>query len=681
MKKAQRIMGFDSLKGLAIIAIVYYHLFPQIVPGGFLLVNTFLVLSGYFVAGKLEHILESQASVREKVKGYLLSTIERLFIPLLWMMIFIVVGLLLIHPIALRSIRSDLLTSLFFVNNIHQIITEQSYFVQMTAASPFTHLWYNALYVQSFLITIPLIILTDKLKWKATAKAVVWTIIVLLSHSLVFYLYEPGADPSRVYYGIDTRFAGFAAGITLYYLQKVFTAKFATEGLSGKLLNGLAVLSLSGMLILAVTVQDSWDTTYLVWMPFFTMLSMLTIHLIKRRVTFLEKLFDQPILAAMGQRSYTYYLWYYPVIVFYMSFLRQLNGNILLINILSIVTLGLLGEVMYRIFERREVVIAYGMSFDFKAEWQASKEHRKFGSQAMLYWGSMAAVTLFIGLFIVGIFYSADNKPLAQFDLERQFFQVSPNIQGETMLEERYMAAANEDFKQMDNWFGTKSFSQPEAANLNLDWQALTHNPLSDNPELGEQVSQNQSLLMEMIELNPEVTALLEPAEILGAAQVPVTFFGDSLIYITAPDSLKLFQNGNTYGYDSLQIYDAPPIMADLLKQGVIHENVVINLGTNASLEQDAMDELIALLGDRSIFFVNTNSAVMHVDEVNRIIKETVAKYDNVYEIDWYGLQNGHDDWYTWDEVHHSPEGKNQFTALVARELYKVLGDQMFVEE
>lgn len=681
MEKTQRIMGFDSLKGLAIIAVVYYHLFPQVVPGGFLLVNTFLVLSGYFVAGKLEQILESGESVREKVKTYLVSTIERLFFPLLWMMVFIVVGLLLIHPIVLRSIRSDMLTSLFFVNNIYQIITEQSYFVQMTSASPFTHLWYNALYVQSFLITIPLIILTDKLKWKTTAKAIGWTLIILLSHSLVFYLYEPGADPSRVYYGIDTRFAAFAAGITLHYLQRVFKPKFSTEGFSGYLLNSLAFLSFMGMMVLTILVRDSWDTTYLVWTPFFTMLSMLIIHLIKRRVTFFEKLFNQPILALMGQRSYTYYLWYYPVIVFYMSFLRQLNGNILLINFLSIVTLAILGEVMYRIFERREVVIAYGLSFDFKKEWQASKEHQRFGSKALLYWGSMAAVTLFMGLFIVGIIYSADNKSLAQFDLERQFFQVSPNIQNEPMVEERYMTEANEDFKQIDDWFDTKIFNRPETFNLQQEWFALSRNPLSDNLELGEQVSQNQSLLTEMIELNPEVTALLEPSEILGAAEVPVTFFGDSLIYITAPDSLNLFKQGNAYGYGSLQIYDAPPLMADLLDQGVIHENVVINLGTNASLEQEAMDELIAMLGDRSIFFVNTNSAVMHVEEVNRIIKETAAKYDNVYEIDWYSLQQGHDDWYTWDEVHHSPEGKNQFTALVARELYKVLGNQMFLEE
>ena len=79
----RRITGFDGIKGIAMVAIICYHLFPQQVPGGFLLVNTFFVLGGYFFARKMEAILQQyhDREVAKQIWQYVKQMVSRLFIP------------------------------------------------------------------------------------------------------------------------------------------------------------------------------------------------------------------------------------------------------------------------------------------------------------------------------------------------------------------------------------------------------------------------------------------------------------------------------------------------------------------------------------------------------------------------------------------------------------------------
>ena len=118
--------------------------------------------------------------------------------------------------------RSDILSSLFFFNNYFQISAGRSYFIQMAGTSPFTHLWYNSLYVQSFLVGVAGIWVTQKAYFSAYYKAAFWLALMSLSHTLTFYFYQPSGDPSLVYYGLATRFASVAGGIALAYLLPIF---------------------------------------------------------------------------------------------------------------------------------------------------------------------------------------------------------------------------------------------------------------------------------------------------------------------------------------------------------------------------------------------------------------------------------------------------------------------------
>ena len=682
MRQKKRVQSFDGLKGLAIMAVVAYHLFPSIIPGGFFMVNTFLVIGGFFFARNIEKVQPVKASIQWKAIGkYLLHTIERLFIPLLWLLIFIVVGLYLIYPTELRHIQSDIFSGLFFVNNIYQIVTDQSYFVQMSDASPFTHLWYNAIHLQSVLIATGIILLLQRLKLSIPSKGIIWLFIVLLSHVAILFLYTPGADPTRVYYGIETRFASFAIGVAAAYITPTILNLFYKSRIKLFVYNLIAILSAGGMIWIVFTQSDQKEATYLLWMSVFNVLSMLLVFSITVGAPMVTSWLSLKPLHLIGKRSYSYYLWYYPIIVFYLAFYRELGENITIVNVLSLITLAIVGEIFYRIIESGGVRIWFGSSFNFKEDAEDIGhmiDQRKFLQPKLFIF--IAYVALMV-LFVRGLIYSADNKRVSLFELEYQAFQTKPNLLNTTYPLSQPIIQVDEDLDQVDDTFETVFVNELEVEDPVEALQNIYFEQETLSAELQELIAENQEVFDEFEDLNPIVFDELTPQELLFATDVPVTFFGDSIALHFTPKVDEIFWNGNIYGQGSLQLWDANDILRDMVRDGEVQENLVVVLGTNAGLDQEGMDELMSIAGEeRNVFFVNTNSRVMHIQNVNDTIKDTAKKYANAYEVDWYSYQQGNPDWYTEDEVHHTPEGMEHFAVIVTQTMFEHLPEETIEE-
>ena len=123
----------------------------------------------------------------------------------------------LLAPLDTRStLRSDALATLLYVANWHQIIASQSYFVQPNA--PLLHTWTLAIEEQFYLIW-PLIVL-GFLKWRPAVRPLAVFLLVAAVGSAVemALLYHVGADPSRLYYGTDTRAQDLLIGAALAFL-------------------------------------------------------------------------------------------------------------------------------------------------------------------------------------------------------------------------------------------------------------------------------------------------------------------------------------------------------------------------------------------------------------------------------------------------------------------------------
>lgn len=675
MSKIRRIPSFDGLKGVAIVSIIAYHLFPSVIPGGFLMVNTFLVISGYFFAKKMEQIPEIEGKINgSAVWEYLKKTVERLFIPVFWMILLIVVGLFIIYPQELKHIQADIFSGLFFYNNLFQISADRSYFVQMTNASPLTHLWYNALYLQSFLVSIPLILLTRRLKLSVQAKAIFWLVIVLLSHLMVWWLYTPGQDPSRVYYGLETRLSSFAIGIATAYLMPNILKLIAVIPNKRTIYNVIGTLTAIDMLFLILITKDQADITYHLWLPAFNIFSMMLVFLINVRAQSLTVWLSLPPLTAIGKRSYAYYLWYYPIIVFMMSQFRFFNGNMVWINLASILAIVVIGELFYRLIERQGLYFWFGSSFNFKADAAEIKAmFKQTGIKKSKVFAFITYIVLVV-LFIIAMTQTANNMRVTQFQLEYQAYQTGTNIQAAPYPMEVAMIETKGNLLYFDEILNTHLLAERSTLDFHDELMKITDDAQTVSVEAQRIYSENQVVFNQIEATNPLTFELLSPEVLLFASEVPVTIFGDSLVYLSGPQAMTVFLNGNYMGEPSLQIWDAVSILDGLISQGFVKENLVVVLGTNAGLDEEGMTQLIEVAGDRQLFFVNTNSRVMHIDEVNTMIKEFSAIYPNVHEVDWHTAQQGHPDWYDGDDVHHSPEiGRANFNALVAESMYEVL--------
>lgn len=679
-----RIKSFEGLKGFSVLVVILYHLFPGIFPGGFLMVNTFLVLGGYFFAYKMEQLFaQNQPMDWSQLGHYMLRTCERLILPLLWMMMLIVVGLLIVDPTQLHYLRSDIFTSLFFVNNWYQILTEKSYFVKMTNATPFTHLWYNAIYFQSFLLAIPLFFATRKLKLSLPAKGIFWFVLVAVSHALIFFFYDGKGDPSRVYYGLDTRFSSFALGIaTAYSLPAILNY---VHGLKNRkrIFTILGVLMTAATVILVMTVKDSAPETYLLVMPYFNLLSMALIWLITTNPPVTRYFWGNPVLDFLGHRSYSYYLWYYPVIVFYMGQFRNFDGNMPLINSLIGVTILVLGELLYRLVERPSFTVPFGNHLRWVQDGRLLRQlwyHKQWKNPALLSGFVFLLTFVFFG---IGLAQTKDNKRVALFELEYKTFKNMPNLLDSPYPAEKEIVATKKVYAEAMDKIGPVQAVEDPIKRMLKNYTKAKENEYLVGQLVNVQKDKIEAFLKQLKEaegeledikaMHPIVAEELSDQELLFATQVPMTLFGDSIVGINGLNTLDVFKSSNYYGQGSLQIWDAIPIFQKMVDEGKVKKNVVINLGTNASLDRPALDDMIRIAGDRQVFFINTNSRVQHIAEVNRLIKEVAAAYPNVHEIDWYTYSQGHPEWYGEDEIHHSIEGMEHFTIIIAKVMYETL--------
>lgn len=684
-----RIKSYDGLKGFSILMVICYHLFPQYIPGGFMMVNAFLVLAGFFFAHKMEKIFhDPHVRASQRIKDYLITTAERVILPLWWMLMILVIGYLIFQPNELHYIRDELLSSTFLVNNWYQIISDKSYFVKMTSATPFTHLWYNAIYIQSFLLSIPLFWLTCKFKLSVPAKGIFWSVIVAISHSLMFLLYQPDQDPSRVYYGLDIRYSSFALGLaTAYALPIILNSvyKLKHKQILFKVVGALMTLA---TLLTVTLVTDSHESTYYLWMATFNIVCMVLIWMIAINPPIVRIFWGNPVFHFLGQRSYAYYLWYFPVIIFCMGLFRLLDGNMLLINSLSLLGILVVGEIFHQIVEKAKIFIPFAnrlRPFPVQGEnaWLKKLANVRTITKALQLLFAIGMLTL-----VYGLVTARNDKRVALMELEYQTYRFAPNLLKEPFPGEQGIVKVKNQISALD-----------QAANTVLTGKELESHPIKDlldnykasivnerivgqmvnlkAEELQaklEEIKQSKQEMEEVKNMHPIVVDNLTPEEFNFATKVPMTLFGDSIVNINGINTLEIFKKGNYYGQGSLQIWDAIPIYKQMLEDGDVQENVVINLGTNASLDRESLDEMISLSGDRQVFFINTNSRVQHIEEVNNFLAEVDRDYENVHVVDWHSYQAGHPEWYGEDEIHHSVEGMEHFTVIIAKTMYKALG-------
>jgi peptidoglycan/LPS O-acetylase OafA/YrhL len=219
--------ALTGLRGVAVAAVVAYHLQLGWASGGYLGVDLFFVLSGFLITTLL---LEEWVRARRIDLVAFWGRRARRLLPALFLVVAALGFYLLLDAafggpganalIDLSGLRGEALATLLYVNNWHLIYAHQSYFAQFSTPSPLQHTWSLAIEEQFYLVW-PLVLLVvlglARRSWRRVG-VVLAVVLCLASTIAMAVLFHAGTDPSRVYYGTDTRLFDLMAGAALAFV-------------------------------------------------------------------------------------------------------------------------------------------------------------------------------------------------------------------------------------------------------------------------------------------------------------------------------------------------------------------------------------------------------------------------------------------------------------------------------
>ncbi|PQQ47540.1 acyltransferase family protein [Bacillus thuringiensis] len=311
-KHGHYMVGLDSLRGIAILGVVLYHINFKWMPGGFLGVTVFFVLSGYLITDILA--MEWQNTGRINLKRFWLRRARRLLPGMFFMLSIIISWITIFHFSLLEQVRGDFLAAILYFSNWWYIYHKLSYFESFNTIHPLNHFWSLAVEEQFYLIWPFIVALGFYYIKKRSRLALFIFLAAVISAILMAIKYVPGIDPSRIYYGTDTRLFSLLIGSVLALL-------WPSNRLSKKIIPlARFILDVTGGIGLIVILVMFWKTNqydpflYRGGMFFLSITTALLVANLAHPASRISVILRFKPLRWIGVRSYGIYLWHYPII-------------------------------------------------------------------------------------------------------------------------------------------------------------------------------------------------------------------------------------------------------------------------------------------------------------------------------------------------------------------------------
>jgi len=598
--------GLDGLRALAVLAVIAYHLNLSWAPGGLLGVCIFFVLSGYLITDIL--VVPGKSSLGMNLKEFWLGRARRLLPALFVMLMGVIVWIAVYDPTRLSSLGNDVLAAIFYSSNWWSIFHKVSYFASFGPASPFGHLWSLAVEEQFYLVW-PLL-LGVGLRYIPERRRLIGLIMALAvaSAAAMAIIYTPGVDPSRVYYGTDTRAFALLIGAVL---ALVWPSRELSADLPHQRRLILDAVGGAGLLVILLMIWKSNQyQTFLYYggLVLFSIAAAAVVAVLAHPASRLGRLFGTPPLRWLGVWSYGIYLWHYPVIVLTSPAVNTGGVNIELALGQTALSIALAAISWYFI----ENPIRRG-------KWKPSLWWLAYGLKwrpKLLGVRSKAATTAsIIVLTYVFIMVMSGCSVISQAE--------PTNTQAEVVSgTDPTMPAKTESPASKGN--GAAQASGSEAVNLGTDKNGVF---------TGQGVS----------------------------------VIGDSVMVEMEPELKKIFPSIIVDAAIGRQMYQAPKVIENLKEQGILGRTVIIELGANGSFTENQLADILCSLGnDRQIILVNTRVPKPWESVVNQILAQAADADPKIRLVNWYSASSGHNEYFYPDGVHLKEAGVKAYLALVA---------------
>lgn len=366
------IPGLDGIRAIAVMGVLLYHADLDFIPGGFLGVDVFFVLSGFLITSLLLEQYQRSGSINFKV--FYLGRVRRLFPALIALLLVVGVASAFFYKDAAGRSLSDIVASFFYVNNWWYVVGEQSYFDFIARPPMLKHLWSLAIEEQFYFIW-PAVAFVIMRKWQRRGILLFSLALAFASTAWMFYLssangYPELADPSRVYFGTDAHAMGLLIGAALAAVWRPGLMQSGISPAARTLLNLTGVVALLGLLGFYVFVGEFTPWLYRGGFLILAAVVALLIAITSHPACAIGPLLGRQPLRYIGQRSYGLYLWHWPIYAVTRPDLDIAVDGLSLLVLRLALTFGA-AELSYRYLE---MPIRRGAIGKLKKKWERGTE-------------------------------------------------------------------------------------------------------------------------------------------------------------------------------------------------------------------------------------------------------------------------------------------------------------------
>ncbi len=601
----QWLTGINSIRFFAIFLIFIYHLFRSFLPGGFIAVDIFFVISGFLITSKL---------IRESEKGkinygrFLANRFLRIYPPLLACVLLTLALTLFVHPDVLVGLRQNAIAALTFSTNYVQLLTGGSY-ENIIAPNLFQHTWFLALEMQLYilapLLMMAIISVTRERRKAIGVAGLVFLVLAIISDVLLIIYGGILGQPDRAYFAIDSHMGAFCLGAA----YAVFNYFVPRTPRTPKIIPAIGLgLSLITITILSFKLEYIGSMTYYFGLPFVGFLTVVVLACIvklqpnvrvRHKPVNIVRMFEY-----LGSLAFGIYLFHWPL-------------SILLPNLLPpSLPIWLYAVINFIV----SALLAFACSHFLHVE-RRLKMLRFYKKRRFAY--AMAAFALFVPA-ICGLIRVPEKSSIAEQLHEMSALEIDDN----NTEQERYL--------------DTTSLVEKIEETLSVQLK-LASDP-SSRPNIIANSGAKSANSANVLVLGDSVT--------LGAKQaLESTIPG---VYVDAKESRS--------------IITAASIIAGYSAKGRLPDTIVISLATNEyNITESLLGSIVSTAGKGKTFILVTAYAGPQQirDRQNATLKRYAEKNDNIYIADWWEV--AHNNWSLMyaDHIHLNPEGRITYANLI----------------